>query len=80
MTRRHLTLALVGSTVLAPRARAQPTSVHPGLIEHFDRALTRLATDGLFSGTVVISRNGVPVLEHDDHTRATPGEMLRRSA
>lgn len=62
MTDRHLLWGLAAAAFASPAA-AQSSPPHPGLIQRFDAALASLAKDGLFSGTVVIARDGVPVLE-----------------
>jgi CubicO group peptidase (beta-lactamase class C family) len=68
--------ALIGPALAAAPAVAQPRASHPGLIDRFEAGLARLAADGLFSGTVVIARDGVPLLEQAhgraDRASATP--------
>ncbi|MEZ4586312.1 MAG: serine hydrolase [Gemmatimonadales bacterium] len=81
MTDRHLIVGLAVAAFASPAA-AQSAPPHPGLIQRFDAALARLAEDGLFSGTVVVSRDGVPVLERAhglaDRASGRPVELATR--
>ena len=60
MSKRLLATACLAT---AGPAVAQPSMSRTTLLERFDVSLARLAREGLFSGTVVIARDGVPVLE-----------------
>jgi CubicO group peptidase (beta-lactamase class C family) len=55
--------AVVAPALAVAPAGAQPRLSRTGLIEQFEVGLARLAEDGLFSGTVAITRDGVPLLE-----------------
>jgi CubicO group peptidase (beta-lactamase class C family) len=68
--------AVVGHALVAAPTVGQPRPSRIRLIEQFEVGLARLAEKGLFSGTVVITQNGVPLLERAyglaDRASATP--------